>query len=509
MAEPPKTAVPDLRSRVMRGLVWVGASQVGLQLTRAIVAIFIARLLTPEEYGLAALALIFCSFVLVFSDVAMGAAIIQRPSLTPGDKDTAFWVTVGSGVLFTIVGVALSGPIARLYGEPDAQPLLAALSSTFVLGALGATQQSLMLRDMDYRRLELLPMLGAVAGGVSGVALAVAGAGAWAIILQQIVSVAVTTALVWWRGTWRPRFTFSGASVRYLGSFSLYMLSHRIVYYIQVNGDRFLIGRFLNTAALGAYAVAYNTMLVPASKIGGPVQRVMSPAFCRIQDDPERIAAQWARITRLMAVVSVPALAGLVAVAPDFVPLVLGEQWRSAIPVVQVLAWVGIVQALGALNVDILMARDRTRTILLFSIVLTAAHLTAFSIGLQWGVVGVAASYAVSSTLVEPWQAVLAARALGVSPLVFFRSVAGVFQAALGMVAVVLAVRVGLLDAGVPAALRLLLCIAAGGLSYAVLCAWRVPEVAAEARDLLRRRRGRTAPAGPLVAPAPAAAIEA
>lgn len=488
---------PDMRGRVVRGLVWVGASQVGLQLTRAAVAIVVARLLTPQEYGLAALALVFSSLVLVFSDLALGAALIQRPRLSAMDRDTAFWVTLASGALFTVLGVALSGPVAALYGQPEARPLLVVLSATFLVSALGATQQSLMLRDMDFRRVELLPMGGALAGGAGAVLVAALGGGAWAIIVQQVAATGVTTLLVWWRSAWRPRARFSGASLRDLGGFSAYMLGHRMLFYLQTNADRFLIGRFLGAGALGVYAVGYNTMLVPASKLGGPLQRVMSPAFSRIQDEPERIAAAWARVTRMMAAVSVPALAGLIVVAPDFVPVVLGGQWTAAVPVVQILAWVGIVQALQTLNNDILMARDRTRTIFRFSLLLSSAHVLAFVVGLEWGVVGVAAAYAVSTTLVEPLQSVLAARALGVSPLVFFRAVGPVFQAAAGMCLAVLAVRLALVDAAPE--LRLAACVAAGVLVYLPLCAWRVPELAGEARGLLRRR----------LAPAPALAAVA
>jgi O-antigen/teichoic acid export membrane protein len=487
----------------MRGLVWVGASQVGLQLTRAAVAIAVARMLTPEEYGLAALALVFSSLVLVFSDLALGAALIQRKTLSAVDRDTAFWVTAASGVFFSVVGVALAGPIAALYGEPDAAPLLAVLSATFFIAAIGAPQQSLMIRDMDFRRVEMLPMAGAVGGGIAGVTIAALDGGAWAIITQYVVGTLLTTGLVWLRSSWRPRLAFSFASLRDLGGFSIYMLGHRMLYYVQMNGDRFLIGRFLGTSALGVYAVAYNTMLVPASKIGGPLQRVFSPAFSRIQDEPERIAAMWARVTRLMAAVSVPALAGLVVVAPDFVPVVLGDHWADAVPVVQILAWVGIVQALQTLNSDILMARDRTRTMFRFSIVVTAGHLIAFSLGLQWGVVAVAAAYAISTTLIEPYQTVLAARALGVSPMVFFRSIAGVFQAALGMCAAVLLVRVTLVDAGAGELVRLVACVGAGAFVYLGLCLWRVPELTDEVRALLRRRRRSDAAA---LAPRPAVA---
>jgi O-antigen/teichoic acid export membrane protein len=477
----------------MRGLVWVGASQVGLQITRAIVAIIVARLLTPAEYGLAALALVFSSLVMIFSDLALGAALIQRKTLSLVDRDTAFWVTAASGVVFTILGITFAEPLAALYGEPDAAPLLAVLSGTFIIAALGAPQQSLMLRDMDFRRVELLPMGGAFVGGIAAVTVAALDGGAWAIITQYVVGTTVTTLLVWMRSAWRPRFAFSFASLRDLGSFSIYMLGHRMLFYLQMNGDRFLIGRFLSTSALGIYAVAYNTMLVPASKLGGPIQRVFSPAFSRIQDEPERIAATWARVSRLMAAVSVPALAGLIVVAPDFVPLVLGEQWTAAVPVVQILAWVGIIQAVQTLNSDILMARDRARTLFRFSIFLTTAHLIAFIVGLQWGVVGVAAAYAISSTLCEPVQTFLAARALGVSPMVFFGSIARVFQVAAVMCAVVLGVRYGLIDAGVEPLPRLLLCIVTGAVVYVALCAWRVPELAQEVRGVLGNRLRRPA----------------
>jgi O-antigen/teichoic acid export membrane protein len=486
--------VPDLRRRVLRGLVWVGASQAGGQIIRALVAIFIARLLTPEEYGLAALSLVFASLVMVFSDLALGAALIQRKTLSAVDRDTAFWTTMSAGVVFTVLGAVLSGPIADLYGAPDAQPLLFVLSLSFLVSALGATQQNLMLRDMDFRRVEVLPLIGGLVGGIAAVISAAFGAGAWAIIVQQVVMVVVTTILVWYRSQWRPRWAFSWASLKSMGSFSAYMLGQRVLFYLQANGDRFLIGRFLGTSALGVYAVAYNTMLVPASKLGGPLQRVFSPAFSRIQDQPERIAATWARVARLIAGVSVPALAGLVVVAPDFVPLVLGSHWEAAVPVVQILAWVGIVQAVQVINMDILLARGRSRTMFRFALAVTTAHLIAFAVGLQWGVIGVAVAYAISTTLVEPTQTVLAARALNVSPMIFVRAISGVFQAAIGMALAVLVLRGFLVESGVPAAGRLALCIVAGVVVYGLLCLWRAPELLAEVRDLLARRGRHSVP---------------
>jgi O-antigen/teichoic acid export membrane protein len=487
----------DIRSRVTRGLGWVGASQVVLQVIRTGGAIVVARLLAPEEYGLAMLALVFASLVLVFSDLALGAALVQRKNLTEADRCTAFWITIASGIVFTVVGFALSGPVAALYGEPDVQPLLAALSASFILTALGATQQSLLLREMNFRRLETLTVVGTLVGTVAAVVIALKGGGAWAIIGQQLAGAAATSVLMWRASSWRPRLMVSRESARFLAGFSGFLVGHRLLFYFHQNADRFLIGRFLGTASLGAYAVAYNIMLAPAARIAGPVQRVLAPAFARMQDEPERIAAAWARVTRLVGMIAIPGLTGVVVVAPDLVPVVLGDQWLAAVPVLQLLAWVGILQALQAVNVDILMARGRTSTIFKYTICFCTAHVIAFTVGLQWGIVGVAAAYAISSTLVEPFLTVLTARALGVSPWIFVRSVLGVAQNAVVMGAVVFAARVAMVDADVPPAVRLVLATVLGAVVFAGLCLWRVPELLRDLRSLLGSARVRVPSAAP------------
>jgi O-antigen/teichoic acid export membrane protein len=479
----------DMRRRVAGGLAWVGASQVMLQLIRMVGAIIVARLLTPSEYGLAMLALVFASLVLVFSDLALGAALVQRKQLSEHDRSTAFWVTVASGALFTVLGVALSGPLASLYAQPDVRPLLAVLAASFLLTALGATQQALLLREMQFRRLELLTVAGALAGAVAAVVLAAMGTGPWAIVGQALVTAAVTSALLWRASPWRPSRAFSRASLRDLGGFSAYLVGHRFLFYLHQNADRFLIGRFVGAASLGVYAIAYNVMLIPATRLGGPLQRLLTPTFSRMQDEPERIAAAWSRVVRLLAAIVVPALAGLVVVAPDLVPVVLGEQWVDAVPIVQILAWVGLLQALQSINIDILTARDRTSTVFRYSVAFTTAHLIAFTVGLQWGVVGVAVGYAISSTLIEPVLCVLTARALNVSPWLFVRSISGVAGATVPMVAAVLLTRMALVDADVAPAARLVICVVAGALVYLPLCAWRVPEVPRDVRALLHSRR--------------------
>jgi O-antigen/teichoic acid export membrane protein len=466
-----------------------------MQVSRLVVALVLARLLAPADFGLAAMVLVFSSLVLVFSDLGLGAALVQARELSEDDRCTAFWTTVGSGVLFTAAAAGLSGVIAAFYGEPKVASLCVAFSLVFIITSVGATQEALLVRDMRFRGLETRNMVATIAGAVAGITVAVNDGGPWSIIAQQLAEATFGAAMLWFASPWRPSLRFSRESLRRLWSFSGWLVGHRLLFYVHRNADNILIGRFVGPAALGAYTIAYNVMLVPFSRIAGPIQRVLWPAFAEMQHEPERIVAGWVRVTRILGAVAVPALAGLVVVAPDFIDVVLGERWHEAAPLVQALAWVGVLQAVQVLNVDILQARGRTSLLFRYMLGFTAAHLVAFVIGLHWGVLGVAIAYAVSSTLVEPVLTVLTARELGVSAWVIPRALLGVAQATVLMVLSVAIVHAGLVEAGFAPAGRLVLSVLTGAVVYALAALWRVPELRAEAMSALRHVRPVTVPA--------------
>ncbi len=470
-----------------------------MQVSRLIVALILARLLAPEDFGLAAMVLVFSSLVLVFSDLGLGAALVQARELSEDDRCTAFWVTVGSGTVFTVVAAALSPLIAAFYGEPEVASLCAVFSLVFIITSLGATQEALLVRNMRFRGLETRNMVASIAGAATGIAIALNDGGAWAIIGQQLAEASCGAVALWFASPWRPSLRASRESLRRLWAFSGWLVGHRLLYYVHRNADNILIGRFVGASALGAYTIAYNVMLVPFSRIAGPIQRVLWPAFAEMQAEPERIVAGWVRVTRILGAIAIPALAGLVVVAPDFVDVVLGQRWHEAAPLIQALAWVGVLQAIQVLNVDILQARGRTSVLFRYMVGFTIAHVIAFVIGLQWGVLGVAIAYAVSSTFVEPVLTYLTARELHVSPWLIPRALLGVAQATVLMVVVVAGTRLLLTDAGTAQLVRLMTCVAAGGVTYALAAWWRVPELRDEARTVLRHLRPAPAVVGEAV----------
>ncbi len=467
--------------------MWSGVAQVVVQLTRVIVLIVLARLLTPHDYGLAAMVVVFSGLVLLFADLGFGAAIVQRQTLTALDCSTVFWVNLCGGVVLTLIGVTASGAIAAFYGEPAVGPMFAVVSISFFFAAIESTQVALLKKGMRFRALQLRRMLGTVAGACVAIAAAAAGAGAWSIIASQITFAVTSVVLVWTASSWRPCLAFSFASLRSLGGFGTKVFGWDALFYLNRNTDNLLIGRYLGSAPLGLYNVAYNVTIFPIDQIAGPIREVLFPAFSRLLEQPSRIGELWLRATRLIAAALIPALAGLAAVAPDFVPVVLGERWRAAVPVVQILVWVALLKSLQRLNGTVLQACGRPGWGLSFAGLAFVASFTAFVIGLRWGINGVAACYAVATTLIQPFYTWLTARATGLSLRVVLRSLAGIVEATVVMVAFVLAVRLILEHKGVDAPLRLLASCLTGLVIFVPVCAWRSPDLLAEVRTLLGR----------------------
>lgn len=484
----PEAATPQsgtLRREVVTGIGWKLATQVVVQATRLVVGIVLARLLTPHDYGLAAMALMFVSLVSIFTDMSLGVALIARRNITESDRSTAFWTTVAAGALFAGGGIAVAPLVGRLFSTPGVAPLFAVTSVVFLLTSLSATQNALLTRELQFRSLQIREMAGAVIGGIAGVILAVAGFGAWALVLQVVAAETVAMILVWRLSPWRPRATYSTASLRKLGPFAAKTSAARLLGYVNLNADNFLIAKFLGAVPLGVYSVAYNVMFAPLSRLAIPIQQVLLPAFARISDDVPRVGSAWLRGNRLVAAVSVPAFVGLAVVAPDFVSAVLGERWHQAIPVLQLLCVAGLSQSLQSLNHSILQALGYAGALLTFMIFSTTVTVVSFVIGLHWGVVGVAAGFAAARTIVLPVFTTIVCRAAQTSVRAFGESVRPTLEAAAAMGVIAFAARLALVHVGVPAGARLAIVVAAGACAYLALMIRREPTLVAEARVLI------------------------
>jgi O-antigen/teichoic acid export membrane protein len=494
LSPPPEDAEPAVgRRQVLAGISWKALSAIVLQGTNIVTTFILLRILSPDEFGLAAMVLVLSSVILLFADVGLGAALIQRETIDERDRSTAFWISASIGLALTLAVFLGAGLVADAYGQPKVEPLLRVFSVEFVLAALGTTQSSLLMRAMRFRALELRSIVAALVGAATAIVIAALGGGTWALIGQGLASTGLSTALLWTSSPWRPHLLFARERVRALASVGGSVFGTRLAGYVGQNADTLIVARALGATSLGIYGIAYNITVVPATRMAGPVQAVLFPAFARIRD-PEEVGRAWLRATRAVSAVAVPALLGLVVVAPDFIAVFApGDEWEPAVPILQILAWNGLLQAITGLNASVLIGLGHSGRLFRFTLASTVVLVGAFLIGTHWGLKGVAVCYAVAATLIYPAYVRMTARATGLTLAAVGRSLAGTAAISVVMAAAVGAVHYGLVRLGLPAGLRLGIEIAAGLALYTFLAVTLVPDLRAELHAW--RRRGDAAPA--------------
>jgi O-antigen/teichoic acid export membrane protein len=484
----------DLRSQVVRGVGWVLSAQTVIRVVGFGTTVVLVRLLGPRNIGLAAEALVFTQLAFLFSDVGLGAVLIQRKTLSDLDRSTAFWTSAMVGLVISLVVVALAGPIAALFGTTEVRPLVAVLSLYVLFTSLGVVPEGLLSRDLRFRTLELRTAAASVAGAALAIAVAALGYGPWAIVIQLVGGAAVSSFLLWLNVGWWPRLTYSRQSLRDLAGFSGYVFGKGLFSYLHRNADNFLVGRFLGATKLGAYSIAYDVMQWPLTALSVPIWNVFYPAMARIRE-PRRIGDIWIRVTRLAVVITAPSFLGMMVVAPDFVTVVFGSRWQSVIPVLRILCYVGLIQSLTILCGNVLLVLDRAATLFWLSAVGSVAMVGAFAAGLHWGLVGVSSTYAVANTPVTAMYVVFAARVTGVPLRDFTRAMRGIVGAATVMAIVVFGVRLALTGQHVPPVARLAIVFPLGVLVFIPLCVRTAGEVVAELRGLLQHARRAPQPA--------------
>ncbi len=493
---PPELQDPtNLRASVISGVAWQTVVSISVQATRIVSSLVLVRLLTPHDYGLAGMALIVAGFVGLFQDLGMGAALIQRPKITEADRSTAFWTTAAMGFVLTAAMVALAGPMSAFFHQPELKNMIIVLSLTLFIGSLGLIQGSLLNRAMRYRAISICIIVATVASCITAVIVAAAGGGAWAIIAWQLTMTTFVTIALWYLAAWRPRAMYSWKSTKDLGGFGANVLGTGVLGYLQYNADNILIGRYLSSFALGLYSVAYNVILIPLGRLFEPVGNTLFVAVSRIQNERERIAGLWIRAVRAISALIIPAILGLLVVAPDFVEVVFGAQWQGATPIIRILGVVTITGSLAAPANSILYALDRPGLVFRLTAANSLLAVGAFAIGLRWGVVGVAASYAVVTLPIYMTKVVIANRMVGISSWSFLRAISRIVEAALIMTAACWLLREGLIHTGISTALRLALVVSLGVVVYGLVILRRDRALLEEAKGLVLRRRGAAAPA--------------
>lgn len=397
----------DERSRSLGASASRGAAvTLGAQLIRVIVQlagiVVLARLLTPDDYGVLAMVLAIIGVGEVFRDFGLSAAAIQAREVSRAQQSNLFWINTGIGAVLAVAVCLASGAIAGFYGDPRLAPVALLLSTTFLLNGVSTQFRATLNRRMQFMRLSSAEIVGQVVGLVVGIWLALSGAGYWSLAWQQVaLALATQIALLVVTG-WMPGLPRRGVPMAGFLKFGGNLVASQLVTYASRNVDSIVIGSTLGASALGLYNRAFQLMLMPLNQINAPSTRVALPVLSRLQDSPARYAEFVGLGQTFMLNLIGAILAFGCAQAPAIILIALGDQWSGAVPIFQILAVAGFFQAASYATYWVFLSKGLTGAHLAYNLVTRPIMIVLVIMGAWWGVLGVATAFAVSTALLWP-----------------------------------------------------------------------------------------------------------
>ena len=466
----------------MRAVVWSALESWGSKVSSMAVFVVLARLLSPEEFGLIALAQVLLSAVQLLVEAGFDEAIVQRRELRKEHIAAAFCMGAALGVLMAGLVFASAGAIAGIYGEPRLVPVIRALSVLFIFQGMSATPKGLLQRELEFKSIALRSMLGSLLGGGAAIVAAFLGAGVWALVCQALIA-GVVGAIVLWRGArFRPSLRFGLQEVRDLLGFSLASLGVKAVNFFHRRSDDMLIGWRLGSSQLGFYSVAYRLMRLFDDMVSKVLLNVAFPMYALVQEDRARMRTAYLRSCSLASATLFPAFTVLAVMAHELIVVCFGDKWQPSVLPMRFLAVVGMIHGIQLFSSAVLKAMGRIRTVLAFITVMTAANVIGFFITSTRGISYVAAGYLVTSLAVTPLWPVRACRELDL-PLRRWLGATTRPLAACGVLALTcLAVRRAL--EGQPDLVVLLAGCAAGAGAYLASLGVLAPKVFRDVREI-------------------------
>jgi O-antigen/teichoic acid export membrane protein len=389
----------NLKKRAISGLKWSTSARIGRQVLQFITLIIFARLLNPEDFGLMASALVVIGFVSVFRDLGLSAALIQKQELSDELFSSVFWLSVTTGLIMMLMLIIFSPYIADFYNANALVPILQVLSLSFLFSGFSAVQQALLEKELQFKTISKIELFATFLSAATGITMAILKFGIWSLVLQNLVFTFTVSCLFWIRLSKRPRFFFKWREIKSILNFSANLAGFNILNYFVRNADYILIQKFLGEQQLGYYTLAYRLMLYPLQNVTAVITRVMFPVLSKIQQDNDKFRDIYIKLANSIALLTFPLMLGLIAVSDNFVLVVFGTKWEPVTTLILILAPLGLLQSIYTPAGIIFQAKGRTDWWFRWGVLTGVLFVSAFWIGLGWGIIGVAMAYLIVNVI--------------------------------------------------------------------------------------------------------------
>jgi polysaccharide transporter, PST family len=400
-----------LSKSAMRGGAIAFGAHLGKLAIHITGAVIMARLLTPADFGLIAMAATVTAFVGLFTDMGLSAATIQRSNVSQELVSTLFFVNLGAGLLLMLFAFA-SAPVAAWgFGDPRITWLVMALATALPVSAATAQHNALLVRAMRWGPVQISGLAGQVAGLFVAVVMAwVANLGYWSLVGQVVTSAITSFLLSWIFCDWRPSWIKGWRSARAEIGYGLNISGFNFLNYFHRQFDNILIGWRWGPIELGYYSRAYNLLILPITLINNSMGQISVPILSKLKDTPEEWNKAFLQMTAVTSFAGVGVCILLLVGADPIIRILLGEQWTAVIEIFRFLSLSSVLMTVANSCGWIFVSLGKTKQYLRWALFSGPLYVLSFAIGLPWKASGVALSYAIAVIVIAPLYIVFALR---------------------------------------------------------------------------------------------------
>lgn len=379
----------SLKKKTVKGVAWTSLNQVLNVGLGFVIGVILARLLSPDDYGLLAMIAVFNAIAAAFIDCGFGSALIRKPNLSENDNTTAFYFNVVAGAVFYGIIYLIAPWVSVFYNKPILTQLLRVEALLLILSSFKIVQNTQLSRALNFKTIAIINVSSQVISGIVAIVAAYRGFGVWSLVLQHLGASIVSLVLLWIISPWRPRGRWNNGSLNYLWGFGSKLLASSLLNTIYANIYPIVIGKFYTPADLGQYTRAKGYANLPSQTLTGVIQQVTFPVLSQIQEDTERLGNSYRRMLRFTVFIVFPIMIGMAVLAHPLVIALVTNKWEQCVPYLQVICFSMMWYPVHSINLNLLQVKGRSDLFLRLEIIKKAIITVAIFICVPFGIMGI------------------------------------------------------------------------------------------------------------------------
>ena len=359
----------NLKNKTVKGVGWSFIDNIANQGIMFLVGIVLANLLTPEEYGLVGIIMIFIAIFNCIVDSGFSSALVRKKDVLPIDYDTIFVSNMVFSVALFVLCFMGAPLIADFFNEPQLLSLTRVMGVIVIINGVAIVQRTILVKNIDFKTQTKISLIASISSGVVGIGMALCEMGVWSLVGQQISRQALNTLFLWIYGTWRPRLKFSVDSFKQLFGFGWKLLVSGLIDAIWREIYQVVIGKCYSSSMLGQYTRSTQFSAVFSSNLTTIVQRVSYPVLSQLQDDKQRLKEGYRKVIKVTMYVTFSCMLMLAAVAHPMINVLIGDKWSVAADMLPIVCFIMMLYPLHSLNLNMLQVQGRSDLFLKLEII--------------------------------------------------------------------------------------------------------------------------------------------